>query len=296
MNLFKKIFGSKSRSDTKKAKQENKQLENSPELLMVKLFFKNQPIFNDEQIEKELKKRFDQIDFPENRENTTNSRQYFFKDYEIEFAEGSIPAQATIFLPDENKIDYSELNTSFRQSWNWSKAEETVKKCSYEVLITDLMSRNLDYKNRIEYFQKFISSIVSAMKPQAMWIQNSEVILNPIDFLEKCDQDNYQNINAFMNVRLFNVQETENEMIMDTLGLNSLGLPDFEFRFTNYDPQQIAGLLFNYGNYIFEKGVVIEHGDTIAGIEEGQKWKCYFNYSQLEPKRIIIEINNDNKH
>ena len=210
----------------------------------------------------------------------------------MKFAEGSIPAQATIFVPEENKIDFSELHNSFGQSWSWTEAEETVRKCSYEILLTDLMSRNLDYKERIEYFQKFVASIISAMNPSAIWVRNSEMIVKPTDFLEKSSQNNYQNINVFMNVRLFNIQETEGEMIMDTLGLNSLGLPDFEFRFTNYDVQQIAGLLFNYGHYIFENGVVIENGHTIEGIEENSKWKCYFNRSQLEPKRIVIEINN----
>ena len=273
-------------------KKEFEQLENPTELLTVKLFFENEPAFNDEKIEQALSKLFKQIEFDKSSDKPNNSRHYFFKDYEVKFDEGSIPAQATIFVPDENKIDFSELHNSFGQSWSWTEAEETVRNCSYEILITDLMSRNLDYKERIEYFQKFVASIVSAMNPSAIWVRNSEMILKPTDFLEKSNQNNYQNINVFMNVRLFNIQETEGEMIMDTLGLNSLGLPDFEFRFANYDAQQIAGLLFNYGYYIFENGVVIEHGNTIEGIEENSKWKCYFNHSQLEPKRIVIEINN----
>lgn len=276
----------------KKEKKEFEQLENPAELLTVKLFFENEPEFNDEKIEQELSKRFKQIEINESIDKPNNSRHYFFKDYEVKFAEGSIPAQATIFVPDENNIDFSELHNSFGQSWNWMEAEETVRKCSYEILLTDVMSRNMDYKERIEYFQKFVASIVSAMNPSAVWVRNSEMILEPTDYLEKSSQNNYQNINAFMNVRLFNIRETENEMIMDTLGLNSLGLPDFEFRFANYKEQQIAGLLFNYGHYLFENGVVIEHGNTIEGIEENSKWKCYFNHSQLEPKRIIIEINN----
>jgi hypothetical protein len=276
----------------KKEKKEFEQLENPAELLTVKLFFENEPEFNDEKIEQELSKRFKQIEIDESIDKPNNSRHYFFKDYEVKFAEGSIPAQATIFVPDENNIDFSELHNSFGQSWNWMEAEETVRKCSYEILLTDVMSRNMDYKERIEYFQKFVASIVSAMNPSAVWVRNSEMILEPTDYLEKSSQNNYQNINAFMNVRLFNIRETENEMIMDTLGLNSLGLPDFEFRFANYNEQQIAGLLFNYGHYLFENGVVIEHGNTIEGIEENSKWKCYFNHSQLEPKRIIIEINN----
>ncbi|WP_108868999.1 DUF4261 domain-containing protein [Aquimarina aquimarini] len=269
------------------------QLKNPSELLMVKLFFESQPVFDDEQIEKELKKRFDKIGFPENTNKTPDSRHYFFKDYEVKFVEGVIPAQATIFMPEENKIDYSELEPSFKQSWNWPEAEETVKKCSYEILLTDLMSREMEYKERIAYFQKYVSSIVAAMKPAAVWIKNSEVILHPTDFLEGSSLNKYQNISVFMNIRLFNIQETEGEMIMDTIGLHSLGLPDFEFRFTNYDPQQIASVLYNYGHYIFENGIVIKHGNTIEGIEKNQKWKCYFNESQLEPKRIVIEIDDN---
>lgn len=275
----------------RKEKKKFEQLENPAELLTVKLFFENEPVFKDEEIEQELSKRFKRIQIDQNIDEPNNSRHYFFKDYEVKFAEGSIPAQATIFVPDENKIDLSELHNSFGQSWNWKGAEETVRRCCYEILLTDVMSRNMDYKERIEYFQKFVASIVSAMNPSAVWVRNSEMILEPTDYLEKSSQNNYQNISAFMNVRLFNIRETENEMIMDTLGLNSLGLPDFEFRFANYSEQQIAGLLFNYGHYIFENGVVIEHGNTIEGIEENSKWKCYFNHSQLEPKRIIIAIN-----
>ena len=276
----------------KNEKKDIEQLENPTELLTVKLFFETKPIFNDEKIEQELTKRFKKIEFDKNSDRPNGSRHYIFKDYEVKFAEGSIPAQATIFVPDENKIDFLELHNSFGQSWSWTEAEETVRNCSYEILITDLMSRNLDYKERIEYFQKFVASIIYAMNPSAIWVRNSEMILKPTDFLEKSSQNNYQNINVFMNVRLFNIQKTKGEMIMDTLGLNSLGLTDFEFRFANYDTQQVAGLLFNYGHYIFENGVVIEHGNTIEGIEENSKWKCYFNHSQLEPKRIVIEINN----
>ena len=137
MNLFKKIFGNNSKLESKKDIQENEQLENPTELLMVKLFFENKPVFNDELIETELNKRFEKIEFPDVSDKTENSRHYFFKDYEVKFEQGNIPAQATIFVPNENKIEFSELNNSFRQSWNWSKAEETVKKCSYEILLTD---------------------------------------------------------------------------------------------------------------------------------------------------------------
>jgi hypothetical protein len=154
------------------------------------------------------------------------------------------------------------------------------------------MSRNLDYKMRLEFFQKFVASIVEVMNPKVVWISNGEKIMKREEYLDCFNKDDYQNLNGFLNVRMFNLQESKGEMIMDTLGLNSLGLPDFEIKFSEFDPSIIAGLLFNYGSYIYDEGVVIENGNTIQGIEENQKWKCFFKESLIEPKRIIIEIEN----
>lgn len=265
---------------------------NSPEMLVVKLFFIDEPEINDQKINDALKKRFKNIGFPELGASPENSRQYFFKDYEVEFKEGKIPVQGTIYIPDAKGISLDKLEKTFHQSWNWREAESVVKQCNFEVLLTDLMSRALNYKLRLEYFQKFVASVVEAMNPKAIWISNGEKIMNKEEYLDKFSTNDYQNLSGFMNVRLFNVQESNGEIIMDTLGLNSLGLPDFEIKFNNYNPSAIAGLLFNYGSYIYDNGVVIKNGNTIQGVEENQNWKCYFRESLIEPKRIVIEILN----
>lgn len=283
MNLF-NIFKKKGKND--------EPFNNPPELLAVKLFFVEEPIIDDDKIENSLKKRFKNIGFPDVDDSENKSRQYFFKDYEVEFKEGKIPVQGTIFIPDTEGIEIEKLETSFHQSWNWKEAESVVRSCKFEILLTDIMSRSLDYKLRLEFFQKFVASIVEAMNPKAVWISNGEKIMNREEYLDCFDKSDYQNLNVFMNVRLFNIQESNGEMIMDTLGLNSLGLPDFEIKFREFDPSIIAGLLFNYGSYIYDNGVVIENGNTIQGIEENQKWKCYFRESLIEPKRITIGIEN----
>ncbi|MEO0507676.1 MAG: DUF4261 domain-containing protein [Bacteroidota bacterium] len=279
--------------DIFKKKEKNDEPVNNPsELLAVKLFFVEEPKIDDDKIERSLKKRFKNIGFPDVDDLKNNARQYFFKDYEVEFKEGKMPVQGTIFIPDNEGIEIEELETSFHQSWNWREAESVIRTCKFEILLTDMMSRNLDYKLRLEFFQKFVASIVEVMNPKAIWISNGEKLMNREDYLDCFGRSEYQNLNGFMNVRLFNIQESNGEMIMDTLGLNSLGLPDFEIKFREFDPSIIAGLLFNYGSYIYDEGVVIENGNTIQGIEENQKWKCYFKESLIEPKRIIIEIEN----
>ena len=283
MKLF-NIFKKKHKAEEPKS--------NAPELFFVKLFFIDKPEINDEQINEALEKRFENIGFPEQGDLNSNSRHYFFKDYEVEFKEGSIPAQGTILIPDKSGIDFNKLETSFQQNWNWKEAESVVRNCKYEILLTDILSRNLDYKLRLEFFQKFVASIVETMDPNGIWIANGDQLFNKQEYLNCFEKGDYQNLIAFMKVRLFNLEETNDEMIMDTIGLSALGLPDFEMRFKTFDPSVIAGLLFNYGSYIYEKGVVIENGNTIQGIEESQRWKCYFRESSIEPKRITIVIEN----
>jgi len=132
-----------------------------------------------------------------------------------------MPAQATVFIPENKEIEFDKLTYAFQQSWNWREAEISVRKCNYEILLTDLMSRDLDYKLRLEYFQKFITSIIEAMEPEAIWVSNTEKILNKEEYLGNFSRNDFQNLNNFMNVRLFNIQNSNNEMIMDTLGLNT---------------------------------------------------------------------------
>ncbi len=228
----------------KKQEENLDPIQNFPELLAVKLFFIEESEINDDKIRESLKKRFENIDFSDIDDSKNKSRTYFFKDYEVEFKEGKIPAQGTIFISDEQGVKIKELGTSILQSWNWQEAESVIRTCNYEILLTDMMSRTLDYKLRLEFFQKFVASIVEVMNPNAIWISNSEKLMNKVEYLEYLEGD-YQNLNSFINVRLFNIQESNREMIMDTLGLHSLGLPDFEIKFKDYDPAIIAGLLFN---------------------------------------------------
>lgn len=271
----------------KKKVNKEEPVNNLPELLMIKLFFVNKPVIDDIKIKACLEKRFDNVGVSDSNKE---SRQYFFKEYEVEFEEGKIPVQGGLFVPDKEGIDFQELQASFHQSWNWPGAMSVVEKCKYELLLTDILSRNLDYKLRLEFFQKYVASIVEAINPMAVWISNTDKIVEPKEYLGYFADAAYKDLNPFVNVRLFKVEESNGQMIMDTLGLNTLGLPDFEIKFSDYDPSITAGLLFKYGSYIFNNGVVIENGNTIQGIQEDQKWKCFLRDSLIGPNRKVFHI------
>jgi hypothetical protein len=93
---------------------------------------------------------------------------------------------------------------------------------------------------------------------------------------------------APINVRMFRVENSE-ERIMDTMGLRAFDLPDIQCHYQNVKPTDIAGLLYNYSDYIFQKGDVIRDGDTIQA-QPSSNWRCQHEMAMIEPSRIVIDI------
>ncbi len=146
----------------KKEKREVKQPENPTELLMVKLFFKSKPVFNDEKIKQELKKRFIHIELPYNSDKPVNSRHYLFKDYEVKFAEGSIPAQATIFIYDEKEniltfinknIEYKVYDGGILVKTPKKEANLKAESVGEEVTLSRLPNLSSKFINTVAYTQ-----------------------------------------------------------------------------------------------------------------------------------------------
>lgn len=77
---------------------------------------------------------------------------------------------------------------------------------------------------------------------------------------------------------------------MDTVGLSYLGLPDFQLLLKSANEKQIAQLLWNYAYYIFERGDIIENGQTLEGVETNSKWKYERQMALLQPERVVISV------
>lgn len=80
-------------------------------------------------------------------------------------------------------------------------------------------------------------------------------------------------------------------MVMDTRGLQEIGLHDLQCHYRDLDPNDVSRLLYNSAVYIFENGPVIESGNTIEGHTPGSKWICQFENSLIEPNREILDLN-----
>ncbi|MEW9094064.1 MAG: DUF4261 domain-containing protein [Clostridiaceae bacterium] len=223
---------------------------------------------------------------------------FIFEDYLVEYKDNKkVPAQCIIAKTDK-VIELKSFESSIQQSWEWREAGEAIENCKYSILVSDMMAAGLEYQSRLELFQKFLVTILEEFPCNAIhWVPSGQIV-NPITYLEsQRDSSNLGHLYGAVNVRFFNISNgVENEMLMDTVGLAALGIPDLQCHFIDLDPGKIGSILYNYAYYLFENGDVIEDGHTIEGTECGEKWKCQHEFSLVEPQRIVVDMNPGSEH
>lgn len=290
MGLF-NIFKKKNIVEENEQIAENDPLENFPELLSAKLLFLDKPNFDSNQVLTEVKKHFENVE----HSFSENSLIFSFSDHPIQFADATIPAQCTIMIPDQGKSEVELPDAAFQQNWHWQEANQIAKNCTYEILVTDLMSRTLPYKERLNIFMDFLVAVIKVTQPNAVYSSSAQKILNPTDIINIWDTDKIQTLYAICNVRLYNAgtDTGHKELLMDTVGLHTIGLPDFQIRFSAADENEVANLLWTYAYYAYEFGDIIVDGNTLEGLEAGSKWKCEKQLSLVGPDRVVVNVTPD---
>ena len=147
-----------------------------------------------------------------------------------------------------------------------------------------MMARLLPSPDRVSLFHGVLRTVIDSTSPDALVFKHSQQVIAPADYLAACSEEPIQRPGS-LNVRFFNITDSDGEMLMDTRGMQEIGLHDLQCHYRNLDPKEVARVLFNTAFYIFENGAVIESGQTVEGIEADSKWRCQFETSILEPKR-----------
>ena len=287
MSLF-NIFKKKPSVEESETTSENDPLVNFPEMLTCKFLFAEKPDLDINQILAEVKKYATKVE----HSATESTFIFSFPDHSVQLADATIPAQCTIMIPDPGKTQVELPDAAFQQNWHWPEANHIANNCTYEILVTDFMSRTLPYKERLNLFMNFLVAAIKATQPAAVYCAPGQKILNPADVVRIWDTDKMQILNSICNVRLYNAgnDPQTKDLLMDTIGLHTIGLPDFQIRFTALDENEIANLLWTYAYYAYEFGDIIVDGNTLEGLKPGSKWKCEKQLSLVAPERIVVNI------
>jgi hypothetical protein len=263
------------------------------ETYMVNLHYETSPTLDGDALLGELRQRTGRV---ERQGEKDDFYLYSFPDYVISFADSKVCVQ--VFLTHTEKgRDKPNVEEALQQSWSWREARQTVAPCRTSLLLSDFLSRGLEYRTRLELFQNALESVLTLAPCNAIhWIPSQQFV-NPSAYLSARNSVDFHPLRFALNVRFFNVTNgQEDEMLMDTMGLGTLGLPDLQCHFLGLDPKQVAQVLYNTAFYIFDNGDIIHDGNTVQGIRPGDKWRCQHEMALAQPEREVIDVNPGRPH
>ena len=212
-------------------------------------------------------------------------------DFVTQFKDKAAPALTSVLRGGE-RSEPARYEESVQQSWATQDAAGLIAQSSAAMLVTEMMCDPLEPDQRVSNFHGVLQAMVELTAPVAMVFMHSQQVIDPEDYLRSCDRPPIFRMGS-LNVRSYNISngEVEGEQLMDTLGLDAIGLHDLQCHFAGLDGNDVANVLYNTGLYIFENGPVIESGQTVQGIEEGSMWLCQFEQSPIKPERDVLDLN-----
>ena len=91
------------------------------------------------------------------------------------------------------------------------------------------MASGLPHRLRFYLVTNAVLAVMDVARPDAIYWRASQQFVDPEVFAEAAGSSD---LHAFaaggLNVRMFNIADSEGETLMDTMGLRPFGLPDFQ--------------------------------------------------------------------
>ena len=207
----------------------------------------------------------------------------------VQYDEGEAPAQ-TALLAASRTSEAAAYTESIQQSADREWAEEACNRSSATLLLSEMLARTLSPQRRVELFHSVLQAAVELTSPIALVFLHSQEVVKPEDYLADPSVPPIMRPGG-INVRFFNIADTEGDMLMDTRGMDEIGLPDMQCHFRELDPNAVWRVLYNTAVYVFENGPVIESGHTVAGIEMDSAWVGRYESALVSPEREVLDLN-----
>lgn len=213
----------------------------------------------------------------------------FHKNHPIQCKDAQVPAQTAI-LAAHQPIDIAAYSGDIQQSWGFRDCASILSQSRHTLLVTEMMARLLPPGDRVHLFHGVLQAVIEVTQPDALVFKHSQQVVRPEAYLGATSKAPILRPGS-LNVRFFNIANTDGDMLMDTRGLCEVGLPDLQCHFRNLKPGEVSGVLYNTAVYIFENGAIIESGNAIAGVGSNSKWECQFEDSLIAPQRDVLDLN-----
>lgn len=258
--------------------------------LIVQLLYDIPPIVDFAQLTAKVEQYCGRTDPRHHPAPDAKLAQYFMLDAQAKHQEKSVPTSLCVSRGEAGP-GAAQLETALQQTWDWDEAREIVASTKAMLIANDLIAAALDREVRNKQFRGLIRAIHEVAPCKAIHWMNNQLIVNPERFVCQQDEPEGGPLYGSINVRFFTVQGTSGDMVMDTLGLSVLGLPDIQCHYRELDPSDVAQVLRDVAYYLFQHGDVIKDGETVRGVVDSDHWRCHHEMSIVGPKRIVLDLN-----
>lgn len=219
------------------------------------------------------------------------------QNYKVHYEDNNADISPTLMVTNCEKIDKPVLDDFERsQVWDCPNVDELLDECQYRVFATDMLASGLEPKERADMLVKYVDALLELYPScKAVVFGPARKFLSRETIENHPDKDVTRFIYYAVNVRYFSIQGTD-DMMVDTLGMSTLFYPDVQYHFHGMNPDEIVNHAYRVLYYIFEYDNLIDDGQTIAGLENGDmnpdiKWKVQYEDSLIQPVRTVIDIN-----
>ena len=201
------------------------------------------------------------------------------EDFPIEFEEGTKAILTVVARSDRDAVGPYDLS----QSWSFEDKESAADRATTTLLVAEMVGRAAPARDRVAAFKAALEAVVEQTRPLAIWSASAAELVAP-------ERVGEHPLTCLVNVRLFRIENDEGVCVLDTLGLNALGMPDFQLHFRGLDPSGLAWHLRNLAAYAYEHGAEIESGHTISGPDGKGRWKLQLEEALVAPERLVLDI------
>lgn len=196
------------------------------------------------------------------------------------------------------------LERAAQQAWHWSDAQEAAMRHKAFVRVRrsyvfgarkDMLVLTPDYQAlpEIVHVTRVARALLDLEGAVAYFNPNGECLCRASDLdeaLARHEGGGFMPQEVWVNVRLFNIKEYAPWVVMDTVGMAQLDVPDHEACCDGeaYELSAVANFLRNAADYVFENGEVIKNGDTMDGPGDFRWQGATFENGLVDPPRRVI--------
>lgn len=251
----------------------------------VDLLYDELPLFSREEVLAKLRDRCGAASAMDNAKD--GGLNFFFPDLRAPFKESTVPVQVAMAVTP-GQLPADQVAATLKQTWDWAEAKDQVGRHQAIMTLSDLLASALPYKSRLGFFQNVLSGILELLQPLAIRWRASGKFVSPAALLAALEPGPKRDaIRGAVNVRR-SLAKATGGVVLDTLGLSALGLPDFEVALGERMPAPFELVLKSVARYEYDLGDVIADGKTIKGGAES--FRLTRALSSVEPRREVFVL------